>query len=113
MASQSRPVAVWCRIALAILGTGFIGIAAHAQEPVPVPQFKIDPYWPKPLPQVKGADGQLRRWVTGAVGGVCVDLHDHIFTTNRGGAMSTYEAMSGVLSPQVVVYDTDGYPITS
>jgi hypothetical protein len=113
MARHFRPAAVWWPIAMAILVTGSIGIASHAQTTVPIPQFKIDPYWPKPLPQVKGADGQLRRWVTGAVGGVCVDSHDHIFTTNRGGAMSTYEAMSGVLSPQVVVYSTSGDVINS
>jgi len=35
----------------------------------------------------------------GAVGGVCVDSHDHVFTTNRGGPMSVYESFSGVLSP--------------
>jgi len=63
---------------------------------VPVPRFKVDPNWPKPLPQVKDADGQMRRWVTGAVGGVCVDSHDHVFTTNRGGPMSVYESFSGV-----------------
>jgi hypothetical protein len=75
--------------------------------------FKVDPYWPKSLPRVKDGDGQMRRWVTGAVGAVCVDSHDHVFTVNRGGAMSVYEAMSGVLAPQVVVYNAAGDVIDS
>ena len=89
--------------AITILVAGGMAAELHAQQAVPVPVFKADPFWPKPLPQVKDADGQMRRWVTGAVGAVCVDSHDHVFTVNRGGPMSVYEAMSGVLAPQVVV----------
>ncbi|HJY38666.1 MAG TPA: hypothetical protein VJ299_14410, partial [Steroidobacteraceae bacterium] len=44
--------------------------AAHAQTP----QFAIDPWWPRPLPE---------RWITGRLGGVCVDGHDHVIVTNR------------------------------
>jgi hypothetical protein len=96
-----------------------LGVAVSAQRgsedqrPVPVPTFKADPWWPKPLPQVTDADGQLRRWVTGGVGGVCIDSHDHIFTLNRGGTMGSYEGMSGVLSPEVIVYNTAGDVIDS
>jgi hypothetical protein len=108
-----RLLAVGCVAASVIFLTMATGFVLQARPKAPVPEFKADPYWPKPLPQVKGADGQMRRWVTGAVGGVCVDSHDHIFTTNRGGAMSVYEEMSGVLAPQVVVYDMDGNVINS
>jgi hypothetical protein len=55
----------------------------------------------------------MRRWVTGAVGGVCVDSHDHIFTTNRGGRSSVYEGFSGMISPYVIVYNTEGDVINS
>ena len=35
-----------------------------------VPRFVVDPFWPKPLPN---------RWVTGEVGGICIDSQDHVF----------------------------------
>src|ERR1700682_4715488 len=38
------------------------------------PTFKVDPFWPKPLPD---------NWVTGEIGGVCVDAQDHVFILNR------------------------------
>ncbi len=39
-----------------------------------VPRYEVDPYWPKPLPE---------RWVTGEMGGVCVDSRDHVFIVQR------------------------------
>src|SRR5712692_2614119 len=39
-----------------------------------VPRYEVDPTWPKPLPN---------RWVTGEMGGVCVDSQDHIFIAQR------------------------------
>ena len=38
------------------------------------PRFEIDPTWPKPLPE---------GWITGRLGGVCIDGHDHVIVTNR------------------------------
>ena len=37
-------------------------------------KFQVDPFWPKPLPD---------DWVTGNVGGTCVDSNDHVFILNR------------------------------
>ena len=53
------------RIMLFIIALGFWGWLPNqikAQD-VGAPQFKYDPFWPKPLP-----DG----WVLGSVGSVCV-----------------------------------------
>lgn len=78
------------------------------------PGFKVDPYWPKPFPLFKDAQGNFHRWATGEVGGTCVDSHDHIFTLNRGwqnsqlGKLHTFEAFSSVPAPPVVAYDPDG-----
>ena len=36
--------------------------------------FQVDPFWPKPLPN---------DWVTGNVGGTCVDKNDHVFIVSR------------------------------
>lgn len=38
------------------------------------PSYEVDPSWPKPLPNL---------WVTGGIGGVCIDGHDHVFELNR------------------------------
>src|SRR5690349_3048691 len=37
-------------------------------------KFQVDPFWPKPLPD---------DWVTGNVGGTCVDSNDHVFIVSR------------------------------
>jgi imidazolonepropionase-like amidohydrolase/sugar lactone lactonase YvrE len=91
-------------------GPGSAQQSASAQ----VPQFTVDPSWPKKFPTVKAADGNLHRWATGEIGGTCIDSHDHIFTLNRGwqnsslGKLHMFEAMSSVPAPPVVAYDPDG-----
>jgi hypothetical protein len=58
-----------------------------------VPRFVVDPYWPKPLPN---------RWVTGAVGGVCVDREDHVFGVNRSD-LTTMEQTVGKEPAPIVI----------
>ena len=41
-----------------------------AQSSSAAPQYRIDPFWPKPLPN---------NWIIGQVSGLAVDLHDHIW----------------------------------
>ena len=48
--------------------------AKASNKKTDLPKYVVDPYWPKPLPN---------RWVTGEVGGICVDSNDHIFGINR------------------------------
>ena len=55
-----------------------------AQGGPKAPTYRVDPFWPKPLPSVKDADGLVHQWVTGEVGASCIDSHDHIITVNRG-----------------------------
>ena len=43
-----------------------LGVPLGAQQ---VPHYQVDPSWPKPLPE---------GWITGQLGGVCVDSHDHV-----------------------------------
>ena len=72
---KNRWKLVVCAGALATMAGGYSTVEQQTSAAsVPVPRFKVDPYWPKPLPQVKGSDGQLRRWLTGDVGAVCVPL---------------------------------------
>ncbi|HXV61461.1 MAG TPA: hypothetical protein VEK15_12250 [Vicinamibacteria bacterium] len=44
-------------------------------DPAPIPHYEVDPKWPKlPLGD---------RWITGGLGGMCIDERDHIFVLNR------------------------------
>lgn len=101
------------------IGSNGAGVAQAQQAVPPAPQYKVDVNWPKPLPRMKGADGNLHQWITGEVGGTCVDSHDHIFTLNRSwqnsslGKMANFEGLSGIPAPPVIVYDPDGNVVTS
>jgi len=71
------------------------------------PQFRVDPFWPKPLPNdaVTG-----KPWVTGEVGGTCIDSQDHLFTVNRAAqnGLIAPETVIATASPVVIEYDRDG-----
>jgi sugar lactone lactonase YvrE len=79
-----------------------------------VPRFEVDPYWPKPLPD---------RWVTGEIGGVCVDSKDHVFLVQRvhdvGGMDGHLEGLTGdelnagQAGPPVIEFDTEGNVVNS
>jgi len=64
-----------------------------------VPRFLVDPYWPKPLPN---------RWVTGSVGGICVDNQDHIFGVNRADLTAMEQKVGKQPAPVVIEYDGEG-----
>jgi DNA-binding beta-propeller fold protein YncE len=63
-----------------------------------VPMFKLDPLWPKPLPN---------NWVTGELGGVCVDAQDHVFIVTRAN-LSPKERIIATPAPPVIEFDPDG-----
>ena len=80
------------------------------------PTFKVDPFWPRPLPD---------NWVTGEVGGTCIDSRDHVFIVTRGfqtGGLASPEGVGGAdsntgtlggafksrASPPVVEFDREG-----
>jgi hypothetical protein len=69
-----------------------------------VPRFVVDPYWPKPLPD---------RWVTGAVGGICVDKEDHVFGVNRSDLTTMEQTVGKEPAPVVIEYDSDGNIVNS
>jgi hypothetical protein len=49
----------------------------HALDPQGAPMFKVDPFWPPPLPN---------RWSMQQVTGIFVDKNDHIWFVNRAAA---------------------------
>ncbi len=82
-----------------------------AQTPAAAPEYRVDPFWPRPLPTMTDGDGLARQWVTGMVGASCIDSHDHIITVNRGflpDGLLPQEGSQSIPSPPVILYDTDG-----
>ncbi len=64
-----------------------------------IPRYVVDPWWPKPLPN---------RWVTGAVGGICIDHNDHVFGINRSDITALELRVGKVAAPPVIEYNPQG-----
>jgi DNA-binding beta-propeller fold protein YncE len=67
------------------------------------PTFAVDPFWPQPLPH---------QWVTGEVGGSCIDAQDHLFIVNRRD-LSPKEERINRPAPPVIEFDSEGRVINS
>jgi len=102
-------------LAYAALAIGLAIFSPHALSAQDgAPKFEVDPSWPKPLPG---------RWVTGEMGGVCVDSQDHVFIAQRvsdvGGmdghleGLTNDELNAGQAAPPVIEFDTDGKVVNS
>jgi DNA-binding beta-propeller fold protein YncE len=86
-------------LALALLGS----VAVSQTKTTAVPKFEIDPYWPKPLPE---------GWITGRLGAVCSDSHDHVIVTNRRD-ITDEEKETSKQAPSVLIFDLAGNLVTS
>jgi DNA-binding beta-propeller fold protein YncE len=70
-----------------------------------VPTFRVDPMWPKPLPN---------RWIIGAVAGVAVDKRDHVWITHRPSTLQPNETRSiWKPAPPVLEFDASGTLVSS
>jgi DNA-binding beta-propeller fold protein YncE len=87
-----------------------IGVAlmSWGAQPAPqdlVPAFRVDPSWPKPLPN---------RWLVGAVVGVHVDSRDHVWIVHRPGTLQPNETRSiWRAAPPVLEFDPEGNLVSS
>src|SRR5512134_3851335 len=72
------------------------------------PDFEVDPFWPKPLPN---------HWVLGSTIGLSVDDQDHIWILHRPGAVDDNLKAAAVTpkvgrcctpAPQVLEFDQEG-----
>jgi DNA-binding beta-propeller fold protein YncE len=92
-------------IAAAALGAAMtMPVETAMAQPTPqVPQFKYDPFWPKPLPE---------GWVLGAVGSVCVDAQDHVFVVTRG-TPAPKERNLATPAPPIMEFDMEGNLVNS
>jgi len=92
-----------------IVTATFAGLAAGmfcsppSQAQSSPPKFDVEPFWPKPLPKL---------WVTGEIGGVCVDAQDHVFLLNRRD-LTDNEMDAGDQAPPVIEFDPAGNVINS
>ena len=96
-------LALFAGTMLASLSVPFAqGRAAASRQ---VPTFRVDPFWPKQLPN---------RWIIGAVAGVAVDKRDHVWMTHRPGTLQPNETRSiWKAAPPVLEFDADGTLLSS
>ena len=73
-----------------------------------MPQFQVDPFWPKPLPN---------NWILGQVSGIATDKYDRIWVVHRPGSLTPREraaeqnppeAKCCIAAPPVLVFDQSG-----
>ena len=102
MRTWARGIVITALFTFALGMWGWLPNQLKAQT-VEVPQFKYDPFWPKPLP-----DG----WVLGSVGSVCVDARDHVFAVTRGEIVPK-ERNLATAAPPVIEFDAEGNVVNS
>jgi hypothetical protein len=79
-----------------------LGVQACSSGPrvEAVPEFRVDPLWPEPLPN---------QWIIGAVAGVAVDSRDHVWIVHRPSTLQPNELRSEWRSaPPVLELDPAG-----
>src|SRR5499433_2744523 len=90
------------RLAILFLLIGTILVAQNAKQ---VPSFKVDPLWPKPLPN---------RWLVGAVAGVALDSKDHVWIIHRPSTLQPNEIRASYRgAPPVLEFDPEGNLVSS
>jgi hypothetical protein len=96
----------------ATLATGSISdaqvVAGQVVDGNGAPQYRVDPFWPKPLPN---------KWSMQQVVGIWVDQRDHVWFLNRGVAALPIElvaegnpspALCCVRGPELIEMDPEG-----
>jgi DNA-binding beta-propeller fold protein YncE len=98
-------VAGACLLALAAL---LASPSAAQRAPGVAPKFRVDPAWPRPLPN---------RWLLGQVSGVAVDANDHVWIVQRprtltederGAALTPPRSSCCLPAPPVMEFDAEG-----
>ena len=92
----SLTLAIWALLASEVK-------AQSDQQAASAPKLKVDPFWPQPLPN---------HWVTGGIGGVCVDAQDHVFILTHGD-LNEAEQKVATAAPGVIEFDPDGKVVNS
>ena len=87
-------VLLW--LGLLVVGLTVGPVPALAQ---PVPQYEVDTSWP----QLPLGD----QWITGGLGGMCLDARDHVYLLNRQNIV-TADLDGANLAPPVIELDPEG-----
>ncbi len=86
----------------------FLALSANFARAADAPVYKVDPFWPKPLPN---------KWSMQQIVDIYVDKNDHIWVLNRssdarpdetGAATNPPRTECCVIGPEVLEFDTDG-----
>src|SRR5690242_24044 len=101
-----RPYLRYVVLSAAMLAAAAVPFAQNrANMSRQVPTFRVDPFWPKPLPN---------RWLFGAVAGVAVDSRDHVWVTHRPSTLQPNETRSiWKAAPPVLEFDANGTLVSS
>jgi hypothetical protein len=79
-------VVVLCAIATLATSIGYAQVVAgQVVDKNGAPQYRVDPFWPKPLPN---------KWSMQQVVGIWVDQMDHVWFLNRGVAAIPIELVA-------------------
>jgi len=98
----------WLRAICLGAAMAFAAVSAPAQNAATVPQFQVEPFWPKPLPN---------NWLLGQVSGIATDKYDRIWVVHRPASLTPREraaeqkppeARCCVAAPPVLVFDQSG-----
>lgn len=77
-------------------------------DPSAAPRFRVDPFWPQPLPN---------NWILGQVAGLAVDANDHVWIVHRPRTLDARqrgeEGMCCVPAPPVIEFAPDGSVVQS
>ena len=96
----------------AIVGRAQV-VTGQAVDENGAPQFRVDPFWPKPLPN---------RWSMQQVTGISVDSMDHVWFLNRanapeldeiGGDGNPAPVLCCVRGPELIELDQQGNVLSS
>src|SRR6188508_1983458 len=112
---KQRPVLYAAVVVIGLAMTLAAGMVGRAQvvnnqalDENGAPQYRVDPFWPKPLPN---------RWSMQQVTGISVDPMDNVWFLNRGNATAPNElagegepapGLCCVRGPEVIELDQQG-----
>lgn len=82
-------------VALNLVVVAFFAVKVEAQ----VPRFELDTDWP----QIPLGD----RWLTGGLGGMCIDQFDHLYLLNRQNVVED-DLDAAILAPPIIEIDPEG-----
>ena len=92
---------IGCLASAMLVAAAFVPSAPQAEN---APKFAIDAAWPKDLPE---------GWITGRLGGVCMDAaQDNVYVVNRRD-ITDEEKETSISAPSIIKFNADGDVVAS